>query len=251
MENRLRVLLLTSGLVSVLLLTSGCASLHRHMHLPWHRHKSEAQQQAAAQAADAAADAAAAAADAASPPTVIEPQVTRRKIKVPKIDSQNVELGANFGEISIESYTAAPVVGVKFDYHVTEDFFFEASAGRAKAGKTSVETLGGGIKLLTDAERRFTYYNLSLGYNFLPGEVFLGRSLAMTSGFYLLGGIGSTKFEGDQKFTVNFGAGFRVLPTDWLAIRIEAQDLVFKSDFLGTDRLRNNLTANIGATVFF
>ena len=170
---------------------------------------------------------------------------------MPKIDSQNVELGADFGEISIESYTAAPVVGVKFDYHVTEDFFFEAAAGRAKAGKTSVETLGGGIKLLTDDERRFTYYNLSLGYNFLPGEVFLGRSLAMTSGFYLLGGIGSTKFEGDQKFTVNFGAGFRVLPTDWLAIRIEAQDLVFKSDFLGTDRLRNNLTAHIGATVFF
>jgi outer membrane beta-barrel protein len=244
MENRLRILLLASALV----LASGCATIHRHAHWPWHRHSKV---QAAGPAADAAADAAAAAAEAAGPPTVIEPQVQRRKIKVPKIDSQNVELGAYFGEISVESYTAAPLVGVKFDYHVTEDFFFEASAGRAKAGETSKETLGGGIKLLTDAERRFTYYNLSLGYNFLPGEVFLGRNRAMTSGFYLLGGIGSTKFEGDQKFTVNFGAGFRVLPTDWLAIRIEAQDLVFKSDFLGTDRLRNNLAAHIGATVFF
>ena len=39
-----------------------------------------------------------------------------------------------------------------------------------------------------------------------------------------------------------------MLPTDWLAIRIEAQDLVFKSDFLGTNRLRNNLKAHIGAT---
>ncbi len=119
--------------------------------------------------------------------------------------------------------------------------FFEASCRPRQAGKTSFETLGGNVQLLTDAERRFTYYNLSLGYNFLPGEVFLGRNHAMTSGFYLLGGIGSTKFEGDQKFTVNFGAGFRVLPTDWLAIHIEAQDLVFKSDLLGTDRLRNNL----------
>ena len=243
MENRIRVLLLAS----VMLLTSGCATLHRHMHWPWHRHA----KQVSAQDADAAADQAAAAADAAPPPTVIEPQVERRKIKVPKIKARNVELGGYFGELSIESYTAAPVVGVRFDYHVTEDFFFEAAAGRAKTGKTSFETLGGNVQLLTDAERRFTYYNLSLGYNFLPGEVFIGRNLAMTSGFYLLGGIGSTKFEGDQKFTVNFGAGFRVLPTNWLSIRIEAQDQVFKSDFLGTDRLRNNLGAHIGATVYF
>ena len=240
MESRIRVLLLTL----VVTLCGGCA----HLHWPFHRHAkappTEAQQEATA-------DAAAAAAEAAPPPTVIEPQVERRKVKVPKIRSKNVELGASFGEISIESYTAAPLTGLRFDYHVTEDFFFEASAGRAMAGKTSFETLGGNVQLLTVDERRFTYYNLSLGYNFLPGEVFLGRNLAMTSGFYLVGGIGSVKFEGDHKFTVNFGAGFRVLPTDWLAIRIEAQDLVFKSDFLGTDRLRNNLEASLGATVYF
>jgi outer membrane beta-barrel protein len=81
--------------------------------------------------------------------------------------------------------------------------------------------------------------------------VFIGRNLAMGSSLYLLGGVGSTKFAGDQHFTVNFGAGFRVLPTDWLAIHIGVQDLVFKSDLLGVDRLKNNLTAHIGATVFF
>jgi outer membrane beta-barrel protein len=242
MESRIRVLLLAACVG----LSSGCASLH----WPFHRHAKQPVS-AGTPTADAAADAAAAAADAAAPPTVIEPQVERRKIKVPKIRSHNIEIGPYFGEISMESYTAAPLTGVKFDYHVTEDFFFEASGGRATAGKTSYETLGGNVQLLTNAERRFTYYNLSLGYNFLPGEVFLGRNLAMTSGFYMLGGIGSTKFEGDQKFTVNFGAGFQVLPTDWLAIHIEAQDLVFKSDFLGTNRLRNNLAANLGATVYF
>jgi len=240
MESRIRVLLLTL----VVTLCGGCA----HLHWPFHRHAKAPPTQAQQ---EATADEAAAAAEAAPPPTVIEPQVERRKVKVPKIKSKNVELGASFGEISIESYTAAPLTGLRFDYHVTEDFFFEASAGRAMSGKTSFETLGGNVQLLTEDERRFTYYNLSLGYNFLPGEVFLGRNLAMTSGFYLVGGIGSVKFEGDQKFTVNFGAGFRVLPTDWLAIRIEAQDLVFKSDFLGTDRLRNNLEASLGATVYF
>ena len=242
MENRIRILLLTLALTA----TSGCASLQRLW--PWHRH---ADAEVAAQKADAAADAAAAAAEAAPPPTVIEPQVERRKIKVPKIAARNFEIGAKYGEISIESYTAAPVAGVMVDYHITEDFFFEASAGEADAGQTSFETLGGNVQLLTSEERKFRYYNLSLGYNFLPGEVFQGRSHAMTSDFYMLGGMGAVKFEGDQKFAVNFGAGFQVLPTDWLAIRIEAQDIVFKSDFLGTNRLRNNLAAYLGATVYF
>ncbi len=242
MENRIRVLLLTVALTA----TSGCASLQRLW--PWHH---EVDAEAAAQKADAASDAAAAAAEAAPPPTVIEPQVVRRQIKVPKIAARNWEIGAKYGEISIESYTAAPVAGVMIDYHLTEDFFFEASAGEADAGQTSFETLGGNIQLLTAEERKFRYYNLSLGYNFLPGEIFLGRKQAMTSYFYLLGGLGAVKFEGDQKFAGNFGAGFQVLPNDWLAIRIEAQDILFKSDFLGTNRFRNNLTAYLGATVYF
>ena len=244
METRIRVLLLALVCVA----TSGCA----HLHWPFHRHHAKAGQTSGDSAQTATDAAAALSAEAAAvPPTVIEPQVERRKIKVPKIKSHNVELGGYYGEISIEDFGAAPVSGLRFDYHVTEDFFFEANYARAKGGKTSFETLGGNVQLLTDDERRFTYYNLSLGYNFLPGEVFLGRNRAMTSGFYLVGGIGSVKFAGDQNFTVNFGAGFHVLPTDWLAIHIEAQDLVFKSDLLGVERLKNNLTAHVGATVFF
>ena len=167
------------------------------------------------------------------------------------IDAENIEIGAYFGALSIEDFGTNPVYGVRAAYHVTEDFFFEADSGRSKAGETSFETLGGNVAAAYRDERRFTYYNLSLGYNFLPGEVFLGRGLAMNSALYLLGGIGSTKFAGDQHFTVNFGAGYRVLPTDWLAIHIDVQDRVFQSDLLGKDKLTNNLDAYIGVTVFF
>jgi outer membrane beta-barrel protein len=185
-----------------------------------------------------------------TPPTVIEPQVERREIKVPAIHPSNLELGAYYGEISIQDFGAQPVAGLRLDYHISEDFFAEVTYGRAKAGLTSFETLSN-VTLLSDAERRFTYYNLSLGYNLLPGEVFVGRNLAMTSAFYLIGGVGSVNFAGDENFTVNFGAGFRVLPTDWLAVHIDVQDLVFKSDVTGEEELKNNLQATIGATVFF
>ncbi|MEO7774556.1 MAG: outer membrane beta-barrel domain-containing protein [Steroidobacteraceae bacterium] len=237
MESRTRVLLLSLALALCGSALSGCASLH----WPWKRDKVE--DPAPLPTDDNL--------ERTGSPRVIDPEVARRTIKVPRINASNVELGGYFGALSIEDFTTNNTWGITAAYHVTEDFFFQAAYGRARAGKTSFETLGGNIQLLTPDERRFTYYNLSLGYNFLPGEVFLGRNRALTSAFYLLGGIGSSKFAGDQRFTVNFGAGFRVLPTDWLAIHIEAQDLVFQSDLLGEDKLTNNIGAHVGATVFF
>ena len=73
----------------------------------------------------------------------------------------------------------------------------------------------------------------------------------MNSGFYLLGGIGSVKFAGDDQLTINFGAGYRVLPTDWLAIHLGVQDRVFDSDLLGETKVTNNIETLLSATVFF
>jgi outer membrane beta-barrel protein len=185
------------------------------------------------------------------PPRVIEPVVERREVRMARIDAENVEVGVFYGALSIEDFGTNPVQGLTAAYHVTEDVFFQAAYGRSRAGRTSYETLGGNVQLLTPSERRFTYYGLSLGYNLFPGEVYIGRSLAMNSSLYLLGGIGSTKFAGDQRFTVNFGAGYRLLPTDWLAIHIDVQDRVFQSDLLGRDKLTNNFGAHLGVTVFF
>lgn len=187
----------------------------------------------------------------APPPRVIEPEVERRDVKVPKIEASNIEFGAYYGALSIEDFGTNPLYGLRADFHVTEDFFVEARWGRSTAGRTSFETLGGNIQLLTDSERRFTHYDFSLGYNLLPGEVYLGRGTALNSALYLLGGVGSTKFAGDQHFTLNFGAGYRVLPTDWLAIHVDFQNHVFQSDLLGRNKLTSNLGAFIGATVFF
>jgi outer membrane beta-barrel protein len=155
------------------------------------------------------------------------------------------------GFVSIEDFGTNSTYAAQLSYHVTEDFFFRADLGQSTAGRTSFETLGGNVELLTGNQRRFTYYSLSLGYNFLPGEVFVGRKLAMNSGFYLLGGIGSVKFAGDNRLTINFGAGFRVLPTDWLAIHIGVQDRVFDSDLLGETKVTNNIEMLLSATVFF
>jgi len=235
MESGIRILLLIAALATL----PGCATVRG-----WFHHGS------AGGAASSAASAAGGGEEQSAPPRVIEPEVARREIKVPKIRSRNFELGADYGIISIEDFGTHPSYGFTAAYHITEDFFFQADWGRSRGGQTSFETLSQ-IQLLTEAERRFTYYDLSLGYNFLPGEAFVGRSRAMTSAFYLLGGVGGTDFGGDTKFTVNFGGGYRVVPADWWALHIVVQDHVFQSSLLGSTKLTNNLEARIGLTVFF
>jgi len=241
MERWIRVLLLTVAVATL----SGCATVSN-----WFHHRREAREERA-QAREDAKRAEQSPDDDSAPPRVVEPAVERRKISVPRIRSSNIEFGLKYGALSVEDFGTNPVYGLTAAYHVTEDFFFQGEWGRSKAGRTSFETLGGNIQLLTPAERHFTYYDLSLGYNFLPGEAFLGRGVALSSAFYVLGGIGSTDFAGDKKFTVNFGAGYRVLPSDWLAVHIQVQDRVFQSDLLGVTKLTNNIEMSIGTTIYF
>ncbi len=184
-------------------------------------------------------------------PQVVEPQVKRRDVRPPAIDTENFEAGAFVGTVSIEDFGASVSYGGRIAYHFTEDVFAEATIGTAKAGKTSYEDLSGSAELLTDSERQFTHYDLSIGWNALPGEVFLGGKRALPSAVYFTLGAGSTHFAGDDHFTVALGAGVRVLATDWVAVHLTARDLAFESDLLGENKLTHNLQFTVGLTAFF
>lgn len=184
-------------------------------------------------------------------PQVVDPQVRRREVKRPDIDTENFEGGAFVGSIGIEDFGSSVVYGARIAYHFTEDLFAEATVGTAEAGRTSYEDLSGSVDLLTDSDRRFTYYDLAVGWNALPGEVFLGGRRAMPAALYLTLGAGSTRFAGDDHFTIAAGAGYRLLPTDWLAVHLDARDHAFDSDLLGKKKLTHNLQFTLGFTAFF
>jgi outer membrane beta-barrel protein len=191
----------------------------------------------------------------APPPTseppgqVIDPEVERREIKEPAIDREDFEVGAFIGIMNIEDFGSDAVYGVRLAYHVTEGFFVEATVGQSEASLTSFELLSGGARLFED--RTLTYYNLNLGYNVLPGEVFIGEGRAYNTNFYLIAGLGSTNFADDDRFTVNFGAGFRFLMTDSIAFHVDFRDHLFDIDILGREKTTHNLEGTIGVTVFF
>ena len=183
------------------------------------------------------------------PLVVREPE--RREIKVNDIDTENWEVGAYGGVLDVQDFGTDTVYGVRAAYHITEDFFVEGLYGLSTLGETSYERLSGNVQLLSDDQRDFSYYNVSLGYNILPGESFIGRRYAFRGGLYIIAGAGSSDFAGDERFTVSGGFGYRVAATDWLSLRMDVRDYVFQSDLLGSNETLNNLEFTGGLTVFF
>ena len=182
---------------------------------------------------------------------VIQPALERRTMTEADIDSEDFEATAFAGVMSIEDFGSNVVYGARLAYHITEDFFTEASIGRTEADETSFETLSGGAQILSDSQRELTYYNISLGYNLLPGEAFVGKEHAYNSALYVIAGVGNTEFADDSHFTVNVGAGYRFLLTDWIALHVDFRDHIFKSDLLGNDKTTHNLEATGGISFFF
>ncbi len=184
-------------------------------------------------------------------PPVIEPDVERREIKVPKIRKSDFEAGIFLGQLSIEDFGVHNVTGATFAYHVTDKLFVQLGAGRTKAGLTSFERLSGAAQLLTDAQRDYSYYNVSVGYDILPGEGFVGKKRAWNTATYVIGGVGKTKFAGDDRFTANIGLGYRIMPTDRLAVHADVEDQIYDIDLLGQSKTSHNLGAHLGVTFFF
>ncbi|MBL4631387.1 MAG: outer membrane beta-barrel domain-containing protein [Paraglaciecola sp.] len=186
----------------------------------------------------------------ASEHSVIEPSVERRDINEANIDSENFEFGILVGVISIEDFSSSLLVGARAAYHVNENVFVEATYGQAEAGETSFEVLSGGAPFLTDEERNYRYYNLSLGYN-LNGETFFTDRWVFNSATYLTLGAGSTEFAGDERFTVTLGAGYRLLLTDFFAVHINMKDHLFNSELIGEQKTTHNIEYGLAATFFF
>jgi outer membrane beta-barrel protein len=184
-------------------------------------------------------------------PSIIEPQVERRQIKTPKIKAKDFELGAYFGALSIQDFGTNPIYGARLAYHVSEDIFLEGYIARSKAGTTSLEDVFPGITVVSTSGRHFTYYDLDVGYNFLPGEVFLGRGRAFNTALYATVGMGDVKFADQDRFALNFGVGTRILLTDWLATHLDVRDHVFETDVTGRTKNVHNIEATLGFTVFY
>jgi len=192
------------------------------------------------------------AARAADPPQaaeqVVVPQVERRDVKLPKFPSKDFEIGLLAGIYATQGFSAAMVGGLRVGYHITEDFFVEGTFAQTKVSDETFRQIYAGQVLESD---KLNYFNVSVGYNVLPGEVFVGRNLAKASSVYLIGGTGSTSFNKQRRQTFNVGLGLRVLLSDRFALRVDMRDHIFSSDLLGKRQTTQNLELTTGVSFYF
>ena len=181
---------------------------------------------------------------------IITPDLERRTITEDQLDNEDWEIGLYTGVFSIEDFGSNSVSGIRFAYHMTEDFVIELNYGLTEAKESSIEVLGGGIQLLTSDQREYSYYNISIAYNIFQGEVFFGENTAYNSTFYILLGGGNTTFNENDYFTYTIGGGLRFYLTDYLALHATVKDHIFNNDII-EDKTTNNLEATLGLSFYF
>jgi outer membrane beta-barrel protein len=184
-------------------------------------------------------------------PTTVKADVERRTVLDDVIDTENVEVGIQGGILSIEDFESNPWISAHVGYHISEHFYVKARYAQAKAGETSFEKLSNAAPLLTDAERELTYYGLNIGYNLLPGEIFFSKDTVFNSVFSIELGGGSTEFAGDEQFTVNLTANYRVFLTDWIAWDLSMSDYLFNTEVTGASKTTHNLNFATGVSFYF
>ena len=181
---------------------------------------------------------------------IITPDLERREITEAQLDSENWEIGVFGGIFSIEDFGTNTLTGVRAAFHMTEDFAIEFNYGVTQAKESSIEVLGGGITLLSDEQRQYSYYNASIIYNILPGEVFIGSKTAFNNAFYLSLGAGNTTFSENDYFTIVFGGGMRFYATDAFALHATVKDHIYNNDIIES-KTTNNIETSLGLSFYF
>ena len=182
---------------------------------------------------------------------LIEPDVQPQAVTEALIDTENFEVGLVTGFMKIEDFESSFLWGGKLSYHLSERYFFEANLGFAEGGETSFEKLAGNVRVLSEEEREYRYYDVNLGINLLPGRAFLNEDVAFNTNFYLIGGAGATEFAGDTRFTANVGAGYQVLLNDGIAVQFKVREHLYRIDVLGEEKTSMNTEVSAGLSVFF
>lgn len=181
---------------------------------------------------------------------IIKPEVQRRVIKVSGIDTESFEVGYYTGLMSVEDFGVNGVQGFMFAYHLTEDVFLVSTLGNTTTERSSQEEYSGS-DIFTASNRELSYFNVMVGYNLFPGEVFWGKDLAFNTDIYLTIGSGTTEFGGDKHSTFVYGMGYRFIGADWLSIHFDMRNHTFEHDYFARSKTVDILEFTFGLAIFF
>ncbi len=180
----------------------------------------------------------------------IDPEVERRDIIVPKLESLDLELGVVGGVLSVEDFGANYNYGIDATFHLTEDFFLLGALTFSRVTDRTYRKLN--LPLFGQANGRDVQsQNVALGWNFLQGEMFWLNSLVVSSSAYILLGGGVITFDQEDYFQWSTGMGMKFLPKEWLSFKAEARFMEYESSLLGYKKYGHNMGLLLGIGVNF
>ncbi len=183
---------------------------------------------------------------------VIQPDIERMTFKESRINSNNFEIIASFGILSIEDFGVNTVLGAKLAYRVSENFFVDLEIGSSSASETSYDTLNpGSLPLVSAEDSDYRYYLINIGYDIFPGESFVTDNTTLNTALYVIAGAGNTQFAGDDNFTFSWGLGYRVIINNYLTSYFDIRDHTFNRDIYGEDKRTNNIEITFGVGFYF
>ncbi len=156
-----------------------------------------------------------------------------------------------FGGIyASEVMGAAPLGGVSYAFHVSEDFALEAGfayAWLSSAIAKPVERFAGYTFL--ESHSAFVYSGSLLWHPF-HGKFMFFRTAVPHFDFYFTAGVGITDSLTSKGLTYSAGAGMKIFVSSWVSLRVEIRDNLYVQEVLSTESLTNNLSVTLGVGIW-
>lgn len=167
-----------------------------------------------------------------------------------RLKNEALEFGVFTGVINIDNFGSEWVAGVSATFHASEDFFLQYNYLQTDVGLSSFEKSQGSY--FSGSDRRFSHYDLLVGYNILQAEVYPRPGLANMSALYVIGGVGETRFGDEEAFTFTYGLGYQVALWRELILRVDYRNHSYDSSLVrGSEKTNQNTQFSIGLSYLF
>lgn len=167
----------------------------------------------------------------------------------PKIKSEIFKVGATFGILNIQDFTSEVTYGITGRVQASENFFLQSNYIRTDVEESLVEKAT--LPYLSSDDRSFSHFNLLIGRTILQGEFIKSETVTRLSTLYVVGGVGETKFGGEQSFTYTVGIGYNVALTKEMDLTIDFRDYIYNSSLIEEDNSTHNTHFSAGITYQF
>lgn len=169
------------------------------------------------------------------------------------INNEIFELGAFVGIVNIEDFTSEMVPGISLTFRASEDFFIQYNYLQiSKVSLPLYESQDAAPIYFTGNSRKFSHYDLLVGYNIFQGEFFKSQAATSLSSLYVVLGAGETAFGEESRFSYTAGLGYQIGFTKRLNFTVDFKNYIYNSSvILDQDKTVNTTQISTGINYIF